>query len=176
MLVTGKKDSFLDFLRELVIVMLETHGKPAAPCGPKRPSLSSTRFDGMNHWIVGTEKDKNGKPSRRNCKQCHLEGKKEMKTVNVCEKCDAPLHTACFKEGFGFIVNFWLGRINAPPQTFIFFTFLALAILSLHFSILINHFSLLNPMLIFIGVKKSYYSTSQRSLYIWWDMSTNINF
>jgi len=96
--VTGKMDSFLDFLRELVVIMLETHGKPALATGPKRPSLSGARFDRLDHLIVGTEIDKKGKPSRRNCKQCHLEGKKEMKTVYKCEKCDAPLHTHCFKK------------------------------------------------------------------------------
>jgi hypothetical protein len=108
MAVTGKKDAFLDFLRELVIVMLETHGKPAIATGPKKPTLSGPRFDGMNHWIVGTQMDKNGKPSRRNCRQCHLDGKKEMKTVTICEKCDAPLHTFCFKAGF--IIKFRLGQ------------------------------------------------------------------
>jgi hypothetical protein len=79
--------------------MLEYHGKSPVASGPKKASLSGTRYDGLNHWIVGTPEDKNGKASRRNCKQCHLEGKKEMKATFVCEKCDAPLHVNCFKEG-----------------------------------------------------------------------------
>jgi hypothetical protein len=36
MKVTGKKDSFLDFLRELVIIMLETHGRDPIATGRKK--------------------------------------------------------------------------------------------------------------------------------------------
>jgi hypothetical protein len=66
---------------------------------PKTEKITS-RHDGLDHWIVQTENDKHGKPSRRNCKQCHMDGKKEMKATFKCEKCDAPLHVLCFKEGF----------------------------------------------------------------------------
>jgi len=100
MAVTGNKEPYLDFLRELVVLMLETHGKPALATGPKKAPNPGLRYDGLNHWIAGTEEDANGKPSRRNCKQCHLEGKKERKTVFVCKKCDMPLHTFCFEGAF----------------------------------------------------------------------------
>ncbi len=98
MKVTGKKEPFLDFLRELCITMLTEHGTSPAR---KRTSMPGTgaevRFDGMQHLIVSTEQDATGKPKRRNCKQCHLQGKQDMKTVFLCEKCQVPLHTFCFK-------------------------------------------------------------------------------
>jgi hypothetical protein len=98
--VPGRKDTFLEFLRVLVIIVLEFQGKSPIACGPKKANLSRTRCDELNHWIVGTQEDKNGKASRWNCKQFHLEGRKEMKATFVCEKCDAPLHINFFKEGF----------------------------------------------------------------------------
>ena len=63
----------------------------AEPCG-------EIRFDGKNHWIVSTELDQKGQAKRRNCKQCTLEGKKDLKSVNMCEKCKMPLHVHCFKK------------------------------------------------------------------------------
>jgi len=92
MMVTGRKEPFLDFLRELVITMLRTHGKPPLAPGPKKLPLVGDRFDGINHLPTSC--------TRRNCKQCHLEGKKERKTTTVCKKCDAPLHkNDCFEDG-----------------------------------------------------------------------------
>jgi hypothetical protein len=35
---------------------------------------------------------------RRNCKKCSMEGKKDYKSTYMCEKCDVPLHIACFKQ------------------------------------------------------------------------------
>lgn len=68
----------------------------------KRKSITGpcpeARFDGNQHWIVSTELDQKEQPKRRNCKQCALEGKKDLKSVNMCEKCQVPLHTHCFKE------------------------------------------------------------------------------
>jgi ubiquitin len=84
-------------LRELV--MLKINGKPPLATGRKRSGEpTGLRHDGKEHWIVPTENNKNGTPSRRNCKQCHLEGKKERKATFKCEKCDAPLHVLCFKK------------------------------------------------------------------------------
>ena len=98
MRTTGQKEPFLDFIRELVIEMFTQHGKNPAR---KRNSCSGVgvdaRFDGLNHWIANTELV-GGKPRRRNCKQCANEGKADMKTVLLCEKCLVPLHTHCFKE------------------------------------------------------------------------------
>ena len=98
MCVKEKKEPFLDFLRELVIEMFMAHGT-APYVIRKQPSLQAEhrRFDGLNHWITSTEKDKTGKPSRRNCKQCCLKGKKDAKCLFMCEKCEVPLHTHCFK-------------------------------------------------------------------------------
>lgn len=99
MRTTGRKEPFLDFLRELVIEMFTKHGKSPAR---KRNSCAGvegveTRFDGLNHWI-GNTGEVGGKPQRRNCRQCHIEGKRDMKTILLCEKCMVPLHTHCFKE------------------------------------------------------------------------------
>lgn len=99
MSVTGKKEPFLDFLRELVIEMFALHGTTPYTIR-KQPSLQAEhcRFDGFNHWITSTENDKTGKPSRRNCKQCCLKGRQDAKCLFMCEKCKVPLHTHCFKD------------------------------------------------------------------------------
>lgn len=99
MKVTGKKQAYLDFLRELVVSMLQAHGSPPLAPGPKKIASSGSRFDGQNHWITSTAEAANGKPTRRNCRQCYLEGKKEAKAVFMCKKCDeVPLHVHCFEE------------------------------------------------------------------------------
>lgn len=55
-----------------------------------------------------TELDQKQQPKRRNCKQCALEGKKDLKSVNMCEKCQVPLHVHCFKERiFCGIINYF---------------------------------------------------------------------
>jgi hypothetical protein len=95
---TGHKEPYLNFLRELCIGMLTEHGtKPV-----RRRSVvgndGETRFDNLGgHWIVSTEEDAAGKAKRRNCKMCHLKGKADLKSVYMCEKCEVPLHTHCFK-------------------------------------------------------------------------------
>lgn len=100
MKTTGQKEPFLDFLRELCIEMFLQHGKPYL----KKPLTStheaSSRFDGLNHWIVNTDLDAQGKPKRRNCKNCSLKKKPDMKAAYICEKCNVPLHVNCFKEKF----------------------------------------------------------------------------
>jgi hypothetical protein len=103
MKVTGKKEPFLDFLRELVITMLKTHGKPPLATGPKKQCLVTERYDGLNHVLVSTEDNAKGKAMRRNCRQCHEEGKKERKSVTKCKKCDVGLHTFCFEEWLHYI-------------------------------------------------------------------------
>lgn len=51
----------------------------------------------MDHWIIHTQPDAKGKPSRRNCKKCLEDKKADAKTHFMCEKCEVPLHTNCFK-------------------------------------------------------------------------------
>ncbi len=95
---TGHKEPYLNFLRELCIGMLMEHRtKPV-----RRRSVvgndGETRFDNLGgHWIVSTEEDTASKAKRRNCKMCHLKGKADLKSVYMCEKCEVPLHTHCFK-------------------------------------------------------------------------------
>ena len=126
MKVTGKKEPFLDFLRELVIDMFTTHGRP--PQFKKRPSVVSplTRWDGLNHWICGTELDHGGRAKRRNCKQCTNEGRKDNKTVFMCEKCSVPLHTNCFKDRIHCIYY-----LTISLGTFIFYNFIPLLSISM---------------------------------------------
>jgi hypothetical protein len=60
--------------------------------------LAMMGFDNLGgHWVVSTEEDAAGKAKRRNCKMCHLKGKADLKSVFMCEKCEVPLHTHCFK-------------------------------------------------------------------------------
>ncbi len=96
---TGHKEPYLNFLNFLLCIsMLTEHGtKPV-----RRRSVvgndGETRFDYLGgHWIVSTEEDAAGKAKRRNCKMCHLKGKADLKSVYMCEKCEVPLHTHCFK-------------------------------------------------------------------------------
>ena len=74
---------------------------------PRQERVSSgptdaARYDRLDHWIVSTEADSKGVPKRRNCKQCANEGKKDNKTLLLCEKCSVPLHHHCFK-GINFL-------------------------------------------------------------------------
>jgi hypothetical protein len=48
---------------------------------------AEARFDGLNHWIVPTELDQKQQPKRRNWNQCALEGKRDLKLVNIYKKC-----------------------------------------------------------------------------------------
>ena len=93
----GKKEPYLDFIRELVVEMFETHGSAdKALKVPVAPRSESFRFDKYDHWPRSTEEDKKGKPSRRNCKFCTLQGKQDQKAVFQCSKCRVPLHIHCF--------------------------------------------------------------------------------
>jgi hypothetical protein len=61
-------------------------------------NAGETRFDNLGgHWIVSTEEDAASKAKRRKFKMCHLKGKADLKLVYMCEKCEVPLHTHCFK-------------------------------------------------------------------------------
>ena len=98
---TGKKEPFLDFVRELVICIFHIHGSQPVNHVPIMPIpqslLNDYRYDQYSHWCVNTE-SRNGKPIRRNCKMCSLNGKADMKAVNMCSKCKVPLHVGCFQE------------------------------------------------------------------------------
>ena len=94
MKVTGEKENYLDFLRELVVCIFTRHG--TGPAHIKAIPLTGkldkvVRFDGSNHWIISTELDDQGKEVRKNCKQCYLLGKRNIKASFKCEKCG----TAC---------------------------------------------------------------------------------
>lgn len=98
--ISGEKLPFLDFLREIVVGLLNKHGK-----APNRSRISlglteDARYDGLNHWMISTGLDSKGKPKRRNCRQCALTGKRDNKTLLQCEKCAVPLHHMCHKEKF----------------------------------------------------------------------------
>ncbi len=56
-------------------------GSPQSPVARREPAFSEARYDKLNHWIVGTQEDKKSKGSTQNCKQFHLEGRKEMKAT-----------------------------------------------------------------------------------------------
>lgn len=98
MQVTGVKEPFLDFVRELCVAMMSEHGSPPVRRNTHAVDpAEGARFDGLNHWMVGTELDAAGKNRRRKCRHCALQKKPDMKTVYLCEKCKVPLHVHCFK-------------------------------------------------------------------------------
>ena len=81
---TGEQESLLDFLRELVIEMLKTHGK-----SPKsRRSVATLEpepgmvYD-MHHWLAHTGVGKNGDFRRLNCRYCYNTHKKEKNNIYV---------------------------------------------------------------------------------------------
>ena len=112
MRITEQKEPFLDFLRELVMEMVTTHGHPPLKRGPSigigsaGQAADSLRFDGLNHWI-GEQDGRN----RRNCKLCYSLLKKEMKTPYICKKCSVSLHVTCF-EGIVQYNMLLMGRIQ----------------------------------------------------------------
>ena len=53
------------------------------------------RYDCVSHWMVDTEV-RYGKKVARNCNMCLERGKKDYMAVNMCSKCDVPLHPKCF--------------------------------------------------------------------------------
>ena len=81
MKVTGKKEPFLDFLRELVIQMVATHGHPPMKITGSRV-LNEIRYDGLNHWIQEVEMGPKEK-LRKNCKLCYDEKKPPMSAKNA---------------------------------------------------------------------------------------------
>ena len=103
MKVTGEKENYLDFLRELAVCMFTRHGTGPARIEaiPLTGALEKeVRIDGSNHWITSTELDDQGKAVRKNCKQCYLLGKRNMKASFKCEKCEVALNALCFKDNF----------------------------------------------------------------------------
>ena len=93
--MTGKKEPYLNFLRELVVEMFQKHGK--LPERRIQNPVTSTRYDGMNHWIEPAKHPKTGKAWRRNCRRCYEILTAEKKSSFACEKCKVPLHVDCFK-------------------------------------------------------------------------------
>jgi hypothetical protein len=93
--VRGRKEPYLDFLRELVVEMFARHGRP--PVYRIQAPVTNTRYDGMNHWIEAAKHPYTGKAWRRNCKRCYEVLTEERKSSFACEKCKIPLHIECFK-------------------------------------------------------------------------------
>ena len=98
MAVTGNKEPFLSFLRELVMGMLAKHGKPTGKIFSLQVD-GEVRYDGKNHWLTNTELGPAEKPKQKNCKQCYEASKKESKTTLQCTKCKVALHALCFEAG-----------------------------------------------------------------------------
>ena len=76
MQTTGIKETYLEFMRELVIGMMTKHGHK--PKIQRSLSCSATRLDVVGHLIVSVKDDK-----RKNCKQCSLMGKR-MQRRFIC--------------------------------------------------------------------------------------------
>lgn len=96
--VKNTQEPYLDFLRELVVAMMATHG--TLPAGPRR-SLTlpeDTRYDQVAHWPTYTELDERGKNRRLNCRHCYEKEKRALKVVHWCFKCKVALHIQCFQE------------------------------------------------------------------------------
>lgn len=93
--VKGRKEPYLDFLRELVIDLFCKHG--STPVYRLQAPVPSTRFDGLNHWLEPAKHPQTGKAWRRNCKRCYDVMTLEKKSSYACEKCKVPLHIECFK-------------------------------------------------------------------------------
>jgi hypothetical protein len=104
MQVTGLKEPFLDFLRELCVSMMAEHGSP-----PVRRNTyvadpaEEGRFDGQNHWMEGTEMDASGKSKRRNCRYCALQKKPDMKTVLSVRSARCHCTFTASRKGFFFL-------------------------------------------------------------------------
>ena len=65
--MTGQKESYLDFLRELVVCMFTRHGTSPAHMEPMPLTgalAKEVRFDGFNNWITSTELDEQGEGSK----------------------------------------------------------------------------------------------------------------
>ena len=80
--VTGKKEPYLDFIRELVIEMMTRHGCPSAL---NRIGNPTNQYDGVSHLIVANES------GRKNCRQCAIEGTKNAKSFYHCEQGQMPI-------------------------------------------------------------------------------------
>ena len=71
-----------------------------APCpsGGGSAAAPLTRRD-LTAWATGLcQRRTSGKPKRRNCKQCTVVGKLNVKALLMCAKCKVPLHHHCIKE------------------------------------------------------------------------------
>ena len=115
-----KKEPYLTFLRELIVCMLTKYG--TKPVTAKRPlqipialrdqmrypnylPITHThiyipciyRYNRYDYWMVETDLNDQGKRRHGNCKMCTELGKKDMKAVNLCLKCQVPLHPKCFR-------------------------------------------------------------------------------
>ena len=107
----GFQEPYLDFLRELVDEMLNSHGSPPIRAAPVPNLTDDKRTDKYNHWLVDVDYDpvKKRKVSV-NCKWCYrtpsnskshknpkLLKATSSKTGFKCSKCQVNLHQKCFQ-------------------------------------------------------------------------------
>ena len=90
---TGGDEPLLDFLWELVVEMLKTHGK-SSPAGRSVATLEPEPgiVYEMHHWPTHTGIGKDGKFRRLNCRFCYDTHKNERKSTFMCDKCGVTLH------------------------------------------------------------------------------------
>ena len=80
-----------------MIGMTAEHGHQPMKRYGHSMDVASKRFDG----IISIE------GVRTNCRQCHVMGKKDAKTLFKCEKCCVGLNAQCFKERIRLICLFY---------------------------------------------------------------------
>ena len=92
--VKGYDKSYLDFLHNLCIDMLNQHGSEAENRGVKSAVIKEVRFDETNHWMDEYKQ-------RGNCRMCTENGIKNRKAKFKCRKCNVALHLECFNAFHG---------------------------------------------------------------------------
>ncbi|KAF0297800.1 PiggyBac transposable element-derived protein 3 [Amphibalanus amphitrite] len=87
--ITGKKDSLLEFTRELVMQMLALHGstrkRPGRSLSLPGPAGDAARKDGLLYW------PRKGATNRARCRQCG------RRSAYECMKCNLPVHPECME-------------------------------------------------------------------------------
>ena len=88
MKVKGKKEPYLDFLRDLVCEMFAKHGSPST----RQLCPANSNMDlpwQKHHWPQHTPTDSKGNFRRLNCKYCY---EVEKKAIFKCDRCKVILY------------------------------------------------------------------------------------